>query len=105
MSFELFEFFYALGVIFVNFNFDEKRDCSMHLLSLVKTNSGKISVSYLIDLAGMLVFCVNCNILISFKISYFLTNEKLRLYLKGQFSLIPITLRWALYFTIADDNE
>ena len=52
----------------------------------------------------MLVFCIalfDYNILIFFKISTFPTNEKLKLDLEVQFSLIVITLRWALYFTIA----
>ena len=76
----------------------------MHLWRLIKTNSAKISALPLINLVGMSVFCValfDCNILISFRISTFSTNEKLQLDLEVQFSLIAIILGWVLYFTIA----
>ena len=76
----------------------------MHLLRLIKTNSAKISALSLINLVGMSVFCVTLfdyNILISFRIYTFSTNEKLTLDLEMQFSLIAIIFGWALYFTIA----
>ena len=68
-------------------DFDGKTDCSMHLLRVIKSNLG--------NLVGMLVFCValfDCNILISFKISTFSTNEKVILDLEVQFSLVAIIL-------------
>ena len=68
-------------------DFDGKTDCSMHLLRVIKSNLG--------NLVGMLVFCValfDCNILISFKISTFSTNEKVKLDLEVQFSLVAIIL-------------
>ena len=76
----------------------------MHFLKLIKTNSAKISALSLINLVGMSVFCVTLfdyNILISFRIYTFSTNEKLTLDLEMQFSLIAIIFGWALYFTIA----
>ena len=76
-------------------DFDGKTDCSMHLLRVIKSNLG--------NLVGMLVFCValfDCNILISFKISTFSINEKLKLDLELHFSLMATILGWALYFTI-----
>ena len=66
--------------------------------------SAKMSALSLINLVGMSVLCValfNCNILIFFRISTFSTNEKLKLDLEIQFSLIAVALGWALYFTIA----
>ena len=75
----------------------------MHLLRLIKINSAKISALSLINLVGLSVFCVasfDCNILISFRISTFSTNEKLKLDLEVQFSLVAIILGWPLYFTI-----
>ena len=74
----------------------------MHLLRLVKTNSAKISALSLINSVGLLVFCVplfDCNTLISFRISTFSTNEKLKLDLEVQFSLIAITLGWVLFIS------
>ena len=52
----------------------------------------------------MSVFCValfDCNIIISFRISTFSTNEKLKLDVEVQFSLMAIILGCALYFTVA----
>ena len=69
----------------------------MHLLRLVKTNSAKTSALSLIHLVGMSAFCIalfDCNILISFRIATFSTNEKLNLDLEVQFSLIAIKLGW-----------
>ena len=63
-----------------------------------------MSALFLISLVGMSVFCValfDCNILISFTMSTFSTNKKLKLDLEVQFSLMAITLGCALYFTIA----
>ena len=82
-----------MGTSFDN-DFDGKTDCSMHLLRVIKSNLG--------NLVGMLVFCValfDC-ILISFKISTFSINEKLKLDLELHFSLMATILGWALYFTI-----
>ena len=75
----------------------------MHLLRLIKINSAKISALPLSNLVGISVFCValfDCNILISFKISTFSINEKLKLDLELHFSLMATILGWALYFTI-----
>ena len=72
----------------------------MHLLRLIKINSAKISALSLINLVGMSVFCValfDCNILISFRISTFSTNEKLKSDLEVQFSLMAIIFGWALW--------
>ena len=80
----------------------------MHLLRLIKINSAKISALPLSNLVGISVFCValfDCNILISFKISTFSTNEKVKLDLEVQFSLVAIILEWALYFTTALMNR
>ena len=76
----------------------------MHLLMLIKTNSAKISALSLINLVGITVSYValfDCNILFSFRISAFSTNEKLKLDLEVQFSLLAIILGWALCLTIA----
>ena len=54
----------------------------MHLLRLLKTNSGKISALSLINLVGISVFCVvlfDCIILFSFRIATFSRNEKLKI--------------------------
>ena len=67
----------------------------MHLLRLTKINYAKIPALSLINLVGMSIFCVaffDGNILISFRISTFSTNEKLRLDLAVQFSLMAIIL-------------
>ena len=63
----------------------------MHLLRLIKINSAKISALSLINLVGMSVFCValfDCS-LISFRISTFSTNKKLKIRFGSiQFSLM-----------------
>ena len=103
-SFELFEFYIWADVILASFNFDRITDCSMHLLRLIKISSAKISSLSLINLVGMSVLCValfDCDILISFRISTFSTNEKLKLDLEVQFSLMAIILVCTLYFTMA----